>query len=131
MGAMNRTAFAERLKQIRLRKGLTQSDVAQALNYKQQTIWKWESGKASPDPDTLCRIADVFKIPVSDLLTSSQVMESSAFYGSKADLLVQFFRSDAFNSLYDLKGLSPQELEELAGRIETLLDWMLPQKEKD
>ena len=38
----------------------------------EQTISKWETGKAVPDADILCRIADVLDVTVTELLGSQE-----------------------------------------------------------
>lgn len=131
MMAMNNTAFADRLKQIRLRKSLTQAQVADALNFSQQAIGKWESGLASPDPASLCLLANLFQISVDELLNHSTVMEPSAPYQTKAQLLLEFIDSSAFKAAYQLEDLSHEELLDYSQKIEMILDLILLQRKKD
>lgn len=60
--------FSENLKTIRKQKGMSQETLAQQLNVVRQTISKWEKGLSVPDAEMLTRIADLFEIPVSQLL---------------------------------------------------------------
>jgi len=41
--------FSEKIKELRKKKGLTQEDLANALNVSRQAITKWESGDGRPD----------------------------------------------------------------------------------
>lgn len=58
----------ENLKIIRKQKGLSQEELAIRLNVVRQTVSKWEKGLSVPDADMLTKIADVFEVPVSQLL---------------------------------------------------------------
>ena len=51
--------LSKNLKIFRKRKGLTQENVAEALNVVRQTISKWEKGISVPDADMLIRLAEV------------------------------------------------------------------------
>lgn len=68
--------FSENLKTARTIKGLTQAELAVRLNVVRQTISKWEKGLSVPDADMLIRIADLFEIPVSELLGAKIQKES-------------------------------------------------------
>ena len=50
-------SFSELLKQCRKKQGMSQADLASHLGVTQQAVGKWESGKSSPDPATVARIA--------------------------------------------------------------------------
>ena len=60
--------LSENLKTLRTAKGLSQEELAIRLNVVRQTISKWEKGLSVPDADLLIRLADVFEVPVSELL---------------------------------------------------------------
>jgi transcriptional regulator with XRE-family HTH domain len=63
--------FGERLKQIRVEKGFTQDEVAKHLGLARPTITQYEKGLYDPSIDTINKLADLFKINVSELLESS------------------------------------------------------------
>lgn len=60
--------FAERLKQLRKSKGLTQVQFATEFNISAGTIAMWETNKRIPDTTMLMRIADYFGVSVDYLL---------------------------------------------------------------
>ncbi|MCL2153768.1 MAG: helix-turn-helix domain-containing protein [Oscillospiraceae bacterium] len=60
--------FAENLKTLRKKRGLSQEELAIRLNVVRQTVSKWEKGLSVPDADILIRIADTFEVSVSALL---------------------------------------------------------------
>lgn len=60
--------FNERLKQLRAKSGLTQKALADRLHVSQQTVGKWEAGGATPNPETLSELADIFCVTVDYLI---------------------------------------------------------------
>lgn len=64
----NNQKFAERLKELREEKGVTQSEIAFDLGIKQPTYHQWESEKRSPSGETLVKLADYFDVSLDYLL---------------------------------------------------------------
>lgn len=60
--------FSERLKKLRVEKRITQLVLAELLGISQQAVGKWETGKATPDPLMLKKIADIFGVSSDYLL---------------------------------------------------------------
>lgn len=60
--------FKDKLKELRARNNLTQRELAQKLNLSYGTIAMYETGKRSPDYDTLNKIADLFNVSTDFLL---------------------------------------------------------------
>ena len=48
------------IKKIRIKRKITQVDLARVINVKQETISAYESGKAQPSCEALIKIADYF-----------------------------------------------------------------------
>jgi transcriptional regulator with XRE-family HTH domain len=67
-----RAAIAENLVFYRNLAGMTQLQVAEALNYSDKSVSKWERGEGLPDIYVLCRMAELYRITVSDLLNTSK-----------------------------------------------------------
>lgn len=64
----------EKLQQLRKEKGLTQEELAAALYVSRTAISKWESGRGTPNIDSLKGIAAYFSISVDDLLSTDQLL---------------------------------------------------------
>ena len=60
--------FRERLRELRQNKGLSQSQLADALNISKSAISMYELGKREPDLETLEGIADFFNVDINYLL---------------------------------------------------------------
>ncbi|MDI6604079.1 MAG: helix-turn-helix transcriptional regulator [Thermoanaerobacteraceae bacterium] len=65
--------FGERLSQLRKEKGLTQEELAKALNMTRSSLSLYEIGKRDPDTDTLRKIADFFNVSVDYLLGNTDI----------------------------------------------------------
>ncbi len=61
-------SFGKRLKKLRLKKGLTQAELAKMLNIGESTISFYEAGKREPDYEMLNRFADLFNVSVDYIL---------------------------------------------------------------
>ena len=69
--------LSKNLKIFRKRKGLTQENVAEALNVVRQTISKWEKGISVPDADMLIKLAEILDVSVSELIGSDVTEEKN------------------------------------------------------
>ena len=52
--------FEERLRQLRKEKGLSQKELAEALNVANTTVSIWERGLRKPEMDTLEKVRNYF-----------------------------------------------------------------------
>lgn len=77
------------LKALRMKKGLSQGELAIRLNVVRQTVSKWEKGVSVPDAETLIKLADLLDTSVNDLLGSNVVPEDSNDMNKIADQLVR------------------------------------------
>ena len=62
-----------RLKELRLEKGLTQKAVAEVIGCSASTYPKYEREEREPDLDTLCKLADFYKVTVDYLIGRSDI----------------------------------------------------------
>ena len=60
--------FPQRLKELRLKKVLTQTELGKKLGVKQSTFTNWENGKREPNFETLIKLADLLEVSVDFLL---------------------------------------------------------------
>lgn len=65
--------FAQRLKQLRTEKKISQSELASTLNISNRTISMYEQGNSTPNTELLSKIADFFHVPVDYLTGNSNV----------------------------------------------------------
>ena len=65
--------LGERLRQLREKLGLRQSDLADQIGVSRVAVTKWESGDREPDFDTVKRIASLFDVTTDFLLGKSNI----------------------------------------------------------
>ena len=74
--------FAEKLKDLRKQKGISQEQLAEKIYVSRQAITKWESGNGLPDIENLIAISSLFNESLDSLLSEekSLITSSQKFY---------------------------------------------------
>ena len=62
------TPIHENLKILRLASGLSQTEVADAINVTRQTVSSYETGRTQPDLETLKRLSELYEADLHDVL---------------------------------------------------------------
>ena len=65
--------FAQRLKELRIEKGLSQSQLAKQLCVSKQNISDWENEKSETNFEMLIKIAEAFNVTVGQLIGSEEL----------------------------------------------------------
>lgn len=60
--------IGDKIKQLRRKKGVTQTELAKVLNVTPQAVSKWERNVAFPETQLLIPIADYFSVTIDYLL---------------------------------------------------------------
>ena len=60
--------IAKNIADLRRRKGMTQTELAQALQYSDKAVSKWERGESLPDVKVLKALADIFGVTLDYLV---------------------------------------------------------------
>ena len=81
--------FADRLKQARKFKHYSQAELSRLLGVTQQAVGKWETGRSTPDPKTVARLAELLDTTADALLGLRQTVE-------EPNLSVEAVGRDAF-----------------------------------
>ena len=66
--------FKQRLKELRNQRGYTQVGLSRTLGVSQQAVGKWETGRCTPDPQMLTRLAATLDTTVDYLLGGGNVL---------------------------------------------------------
>ena len=69
--------FDERLKLLRKKCGYTQVSLAETLGVSKGTVAMWETGKRTPDFETLIRLSDLFDVRTDYILGKSNDSSSA------------------------------------------------------
>lgn len=76
--------ISENLIYYRKKAGLTQSQLAEKLNYSDKSVSKWERGESIPDVLVLAQLAELYGLSVNDFLSKKKKEMIGNFYFSKA-----------------------------------------------
>ena len=71
--------FAQKLKEMRIRAGMSQEKLSEKVGVSRQAITKWETDKGAPDMDNLMALSDLFGVSVDELL-GREARRSAAGY---------------------------------------------------
>ena len=69
-------AFSEELYALRKKKGLSQEQLAEALDVSRQAISKWENGTVMPEAETLIALSRYFAVSL-DVLVGNELPEAN------------------------------------------------------
>lgn len=81
--------FNEKLKALRIKRQLTQEDIAEKLSISRQSISKWEQGINEPDIQTLKQLCIILDVGIEELIDDDkEVIVSSDLKIKKASLVL-------------------------------------------
>ena len=70
----SKNLIGQRIRTMRLSRGMTQADLAKAINQSQSSITMYETGRREPDFETLEALADVFNVPLVSFVDGDGVV---------------------------------------------------------
>lgn len=105
-----------KIKDIRIKKGLTQKQLGEKCGMYESQIRKYENGKANPKMETLRKIAVALECNVSDLLDDT---ESAGYYIAQHPSK-DAIASSVFQTILDFYGddFTEEEIEDIRRYIE-------------
>ena len=59
--------IGSRIKELRVKRGILQSDLAAMCNFEISTMSRIETGRTNPTVTTLARISEALKVPIREL----------------------------------------------------------------
>ncbi len=78
--------IAENLTTLRLKNKLTQTGLAQKINYTDKAVSKWENGDATPPIDVLKLLADYYSVSVDYIITENPSEYYDKTYNIKSNV---------------------------------------------
>ena len=82
-----------RIRDLRLQKGLRQADLAKILNTTQQSVARYETGERGLDVDTICQLCDIFGC-TADYLLGRSLLPSADLSKEEASMVLAFRAAD-------------------------------------
>ena len=65
--------ISRNISELRMLNNMTQSELAEELNYSDKSVSKWERGQAIPDITVLCKLSDIFNVPLDYLVKNVDI----------------------------------------------------------
>jgi transcriptional regulator with XRE-family HTH domain len=112
--------LANRLKDLRIEKGLSQAALADIVGRTQQAVGKWEVGKSEPDSATLSKLATYFNVTTDYLIGKTDNPHGTPFAGqSPGNFLTFAGQAEADQKVGHTQGLAAVSAAALSGDIPT------------
>ena len=86
-----------RLKELRKQANLTQNDLANLLNTKQQTYQRYEIETSEPNLETLCKLADYYNVSIDYLIGRNHKNELGYLQQHQIDFVKAFLQLNDAN----------------------------------
>lgn len=113
--------FGEKLKELRIRKGWTQEELAHKIGKQRRAIIRYESGECCPRRDDYRKLAEIFNVDVNYLLTEDEKFMSDVReqYGRRGQLQAAEVFSQA-RELFAGGELSEQDKEAFISALQEI-----------
>lgn len=99
--------FVQRLKELRMDANISQKKLSENLCLSQQAVAKWETGKSTPDPETLLKIAEYFDVSVDYLLGKTDIKKAPS---NNEDVTFDDFTFALHGNVKDLSDEGKQQI---------------------
>ena len=94
--------FDERLRLLRKKHGYTQVSLAETLGVSSGTVAMWETGKRTPDFETLIRLSDLFDVRTDYILGKSNDASSAKLSDDDIEQLGRWELESVYTNLMKL-----------------------------
>ena len=88
-GLLDMSVFSERLKLLRVARKITQARLAGLLEVDPRVYNRWERGLATPQFDTIIRIADILQVSLDELAGRKEVEKELKIHNHELSSLYQ------------------------------------------
>lgn len=125
--------LSERIRENRIRCGLSQEQLAEKMEVSRQAVTKWESGQSAPSTEKLFKLAEIFGTTVDLLLPAERVQEKKPRFHSTGALIMivtflgLFLLARIFCSTEPIHSLRYWLFHYEVGRFTYLYGWLLSQ----
>ena len=101
--------FGTRLKELRLEKGYSQTEIADHLNISRQSVSRWENDISYPDIDNIKLLSDYYEMSIDELIKETKQLQVEI--NEKTELMNQNIEKIEHNQK-ELKNLTLQGIDE-------------------
>ena len=86
--------FSEKLQKLRKEKGMSQENLAEALDVSRQAISKWESGQSYPETEKLLTLSQMFGVTLDSLMKEGNILQTVGSSGNIEKTFVLHMRGN-------------------------------------
>lgn len=117
--------FSAQLRKYRLAAGLSQKELAGKLFVSQQAVARWETDKATPNPETVVKLAEIFGVTTDELLGKeiTSAGEGKAKQDVRENLQAAFWGGE--------KDLSQEDLDDMWNDVERFAAFLAEKKKQE
>lgn len=111
--------IANRIKELRKEKKLSQRELSEKLSVSQQTVGSWETGRSEPNAEMITKLAHFFEVSTDYLLGNNEKNHKSPDWATEADRidLDKLLQSNTPMG-YGEMSMSPEDREKVRNVIE-------------
>lgn len=110
--------FSKRLKQLRLRKKLSQQRIADMLGISRQGYGKYEDGQSEPDQQSLIKLADFYDVSIDYLIGHTDIPHRNE--DDKRDAIIHKIATEFPNidlMFKDMENMTAEDFEDIYNYI--------------
>lgn len=117
--------FSAQLRKYRLAAGLSQKELAGKLFVSQQAVARWETDKATPNPETVVKLAEIFGVTTDELLGKeiTSAGDGKAKRDVRENLQAAFWGGE--------KDLSQEDLDDMWNDVERFAAFLAEKKRQE
>jgi transcriptional regulator with XRE-family HTH domain len=121
--------FAERMKQLRRSRHMTQAELAEQLGLSASAIGMYEQGRREPELSVIMQLCSIFNVPADFLLGTAQAQECLEIKDVIQDIQERLLAADELT--LDGNPMSHQDINQLIDAIQMGTNLVLNRVEKE
>jgi transcriptional regulator with XRE-family HTH domain len=120
--------FAEKMKQLRRSRGMTQAELAEKLGLSASAIGMYEQGRREPELSVIMELCNIFNVPADVLLGTPSAQECLEIKDVMQDIQDRLLAADELT--LDGTPMSRQDIDQLIEAIQMGTNLVLNRVEK-
>ena len=120
--------FAEKMKQLRRSRGMTQAELAEKLGLSASAIGMYEQGRREPELSVIMELCNIFNVPADVLLGTPSAQECLEIKDVMQDIQDRLLAADELT--LDGTPMSRQDIDQLIEAIQMCTNLVLNRVEK-
>lgn len=94
----------EKIKEFRLKRGMSQEELADLLGTTKQTVSRYETGERKANQDVLFKLSEIFKVSIDDFFPSKKVNEVKSIVFTKLPIVGAISCGNGVIAYEDIEG---------------------------